>query len=168
MRRTTKAQVPDVATEEMEDDILTTSLTTHNGQKLSPKEDRFISLYIKYADGPRAAKEAGYSVRAEIKNKDAQYAKKSKELLKKDYIKDEISARAEEFRNAQIADTKEVLIYLSKVMRGEIKDQFNLDASLSDRTAAAKELNRRLKELEDATSSGGGSGKEIHLVLRRE
>jgi phage terminase small subunit len=166
MKRPTKAQVPDVATEEMEDDILTTALVTHNGQKLSPKEDRFISLYIKYADGPRAAKEAGYSIRAEVKNKDAQYAKKSKELLRKDYIKDEIAARSEEFRDKQIADTKEVLIYLSKVMRGEIKDQFNIDASLADRTAAAKELNRRLKELEDGSSSG--SGKEIRLVLRRE
>lgn len=166
MKRPTKAQVPDVATEEMEDDILTTALVTHNGQKLSPKEDRFISLYIKYADGPRAAKEAGYSIRAEVKNKDAQYAKKSKELLRKDYIKDEIAARSEEFRDKQIADTKEVLIYLSKVMRGEIKDQFNIDASLADRTAAAKELNRRLRELEEGSSSGGG--KEIRLVLRRE
>lgn len=167
MRRISQAQVPDVATEAMADEILTTSLTTHNGQRLSPKEDRFISLYIKYADGPRAAKEAGYSIRAEIKNKEAQYLKKSKELLKKDYIKDEIAARSEEFRDAQIADTKEVLMYLTKVMRGEEKDQFDLDVSIADRTAAAKELNRRLKEIEDATSSGG-AGKEVHLVLRRE
>lgn len=146
-------------------DIETTSLVTHNGQRLSPKEDRFITLYIKYADGVQAAKEAGYSVRA-AKNTDGQYAKRSRELLSKQYIKDEIAFRSEQFRNSQIADTTEILQYLTGVMRGEIKDQFGLDAPLSERTSAAKELNRRLHEIDSATNSEGG--KEIHLVLRRE
>lgn len=160
------AQVPDIANEDMRDDILSTALVTHNGLRLSPKEDRFISLYIKYADATQAAKEAGYTVRAEIKNKEAQYVKIGKKQLAKDYIRDEIAYRSEEFRNAQIADTNEVLMYLTKVMRGEIKDQFGLDAPLAERTSAAKELNRRLHEIETVTESGGG--KEVHLVLRRE
>lgn len=166
MRRMDETQVPDGACEAVREDILTTALVTHNGQRLSPKEDRFISLYIKYADATQAAREAGYSVRAEIKNKDAQYVKKGKELLMKDYIKDEIAARMDEIRDAQIADGKEVLMYLTRVMRGQEKDQFGLDVSIADRTNAAKELNRRLKEMEEATSSG--AGKELHLVLRRE
>lgn len=161
-----EAQVPDIANEDMQDDIMSTTLITHNGQRLSPKEDRFISLYIKYADATQAAKEAGYTVRAEIKNKDAQYVKIGKKLLARDYVKDEIAYRSEEFRNAQIADTNEILMYLTNVMRGNIKDQFNLEASLAERTSAAKELNRRLHELETATESG--AGKEVHLVLRRE
>lgn len=161
-----RAQVPDIADENLEEDILTTALTTHNGQRLSPKEDRFISLYIKYADATKAAEEAGYTVRAEIKNKEAQYVKIGKKLLMRDYVKDEIAYRSAEFRNSQIADTNEILMYLTNVMRGNIKDQFNLDASLQERTSAAKELNRRLHELETTTESG--SGKEIHLVLRRE
>lgn len=160
------AQVPDIANEDMRDDILSTTLVTHNGLRLSPKEDRFISLYIKYADATQAAKEAGYTVRAEIKNKEAQYVKIGKKQLAKDYIRDEIAYRSEEFRNAQIADTNEVLMYLTKVMRGEIKDQFGLDAPLAERTSAAKELNRRLHEIETVTESCGG--KEVHLVLRRE
>lgn len=163
-------QIPDFANERLaekiENDVLNTTLTTHNGQRLSPKEDRFISLYIKYADATQAAREAGYTVRPTIKNIEAQYVKRGKELLARDYIRDEISARMEDFRNAQIADTKEVLMYLTKVMRGEEKDQFGLDASLQERTSAAKELNRRLHEIESATQSGGG--KEVHLVLRRE
>jgi phage terminase small subunit len=146
--------------------IETTSLVTHNGQRLSPKEDRFITLYIKYADSTQAAKEAGYAIRDTIKNKEAAYVKKGKELLRRDYIKDEIAARSEEFRDAQIADTKEVLMYLTNVMRGTEKDQFGLDVSVADRTAAAKELNRRLHEIETATESG--AGKEVHIVLRRE
>jgi phage terminase small subunit len=160
------SQIPDGANEDLQDDILSTALTTHNGQRLSPKEDRFISLYIKYADAAQAAKEAGYTVRAEIKNKEAQYIKIGKKQLAKDYVRDEIAYRSEEFRNTQIADTNEILKYLTDVMRGNIKDQFNLDASLAERTSAAKELNRRLHELETATESG--AGKEVHLVLRRE
>lgn len=148
------------------EEIETTALTTHDGQRLSPKEDRFITLYIKYSDGAQAAKEAGYSVRSNIKNKDAQYAKRASELLARVYIKNEIAYRMEEFRNEQIADTKEVLMYLTSVMRGEEKDQFDLPVSIADRTVAAKELNRRLHEIESATEKEGG--KEITLVLRRE
>lgn len=162
----TDAQIPDIANEDMRDEMLSTALTTHNGQRLSPKEERFISLYIKYSDSAQAAKEAGYTVRAEIKNKEAQYVKIGKKQLAKDYIRDEIAYRMEEFKSAQIADTKEILMYLTGVMRGEIKDQFNLDASLQERTSAAKELNRRLHEIETATESG--NSKEVHLVLRRE
>lgn len=161
-----EAQVPDVANGKLTEEIVTTALVTHNGQRLSPKEDRFISLYIKYADATQAAKEAGYTVRAERKDKEAQYVKIGKKILARDYIKDEISFRSEEFRNSQIADTNEVLMYLTNVMRGNVKDQFGLDAPLAERTSAAKELNRRLHEIETATESGGG--KEIHLVLRRE
>ena len=157
--------MPDIGTPAY-DIVETTSLTTHNGQRLSPKEDRFITLYIKYADGPQAAKEAGYSIRETIKNKDAQYAKKSRELLAKDYIKDEIAYRSEAIRDAQIADTKEVLMYLTKVMRGEEKDQFGLDVSIADRTNAAKELNRRLHELEAASDTEAKT--EVHLVLERK
>lgn len=161
-----EAQVPDVASDNLAEDILTTTLTTYNGQRLSPKEDRFISLYIKYGDSTQAAEEAGYTVRAERKNKELQYARIGKKLLSKDYIKDEILHRSEAIRTRDIADATEVMIYLSKVMRGEIKDQFGLDAPLSERTAAAKELNRRFGEMEKATD--GAAGKEIHLVLRRE
>jgi phage terminase small subunit len=159
------ANTPDVGMP-AHDFVETTSLVTHNGQRLSPKEDRFITLYIKYADGPQAAKEAGYSVRETIKNKDAQYVKRSNELLAKDYIKDEIAYRMEQYRQAGVADTTEILTYLTQVMRGEIKDQFGLDVSISDRTAAAKELNRRINEIESATDRAGA--KEVHLVLRRE
>lgn len=163
-----EAHVPDASYRGVKSDILTTALTTHDGTKLSPKEDKFITLYIKYSDAGRAAEEAGYLIRAERKDKKLAYAKKGKSILQKDYIKAEIAARADEYRDSQIADTKEILIYLTNVMRGEIKDQFGIDASLQERTNAAKELNRRLRELETGDSVNGNGGKEIHLVLRRE
>ena len=162
----TKAHVPDAYGRGIKEDILTTTLTTHDGARLSPKEDKFITLYIKYSDAGRAAKEAGYLIRSERKDTKLAYTKKGKSILAKDYIKAEIAARMDEYRDSQIADTKEILMYLTNVMRGEIKDQFGIDASLQERTNAAKELNRRLRELELGESAS--SGKEVHLVLRRE
>lgn len=162
----TKAHVPDAYGKGVRNDILTTTLTTHDGTKLSPKEDRFITLYIKYSDAGKAAEEAGYLIRSERKDKKLAYTRKGKSILAKDYIKAEIAARMDDYRDSQIADTKEILMYLTKVMRGEEKDQFGIDASLQERTNAAKELNRRLRELETGDVVNGG--KEVHLVLRRE
>lgn len=139
---------------------------THNGQKLTPKEDAFISLYIEFGDATKAAEEAGYVIRDSYKNKVAQYRKKGQSLLAKDYIRDEIAYRTKELNSSKIANAEEVLMYLTAVMRGEEKDQFNLDVSISDRTAAAKELNRRLREIEESTKITSNT-REVHLVLER-
>lgn len=155
-----KSQLPDVTP-----DLGLEPLRTHNGQALSPKEDKFVSLYIKYADPAKAAKEAGYSVRDTIKNKDAAYLSRGRKLLSLDYIQHEIAYRNELIRNQDIADAHEVLAYLTAVMRGDIKDQFNLDASLNDRTTAAKELNRRLREMEVSTDTA--NKREVRLILDR-
>ena len=141
-------------------------LQTHNGQRLTPKESQFINLYLKYEDCAKAAEEAGYSVRQNFKNKTAQYFKKGQQLLAKDYISDEIAWRWKQMQSVNIATAEEVMQYLTRVMRGEEKDQFDIDASIADRTAAAKELNRRFKEIEDATNSNMNT-KEVHLVLER-
>ena len=139
---------------------------THNGQRLTPKEDAFISLYLEFGDATKAAEEAGYVIREHYKNKVAQYRKKGQSLLSKDYIRDEIAYRTKEMNSSKIANAEEILMYLTSVMRGEEKDQFNLDVSISDRTAAAKELNRRLKEIEDSSRIGSNT-REVHLVLER-
>ena len=158
-------QLPDATSPATTEQIITTTSMTHNGQRLSPKEDRFIALYIKLSDATEAAKQAGYTVRDGIKNTELAYRKRGVELLSRDYIKDEIAYRLEEFRDAQIADAKEVMMYLTSVMRGEEKDQFGLDVSISDRTTAAKELNRRLHELESAAQTEGK--EELRIVLER-
>ena len=48
-----------------------------------------------------------------------------------------------EIEDARIADVAEVMRFLTSVMRGEVKDQFDLDAPLSERTNAAKEILKR-------------------------
>ena len=155
-----KSQLPDVTP-----DLGLEPIRTHNGQALSPKEDRFVSLYIKYADPAKAAKEAGYSVRDTVKNKDSAYLTRGRTLLAKDYIQHEIAYRNEAIRSKDIADANEVLSYLTAVMRGDIKDQFGLDTSIADRTTAAKELNRRLREMEVSTDTA--NKREVRLILDR-
>lgn len=158
------SELPDIVNTEVEG-LKHVALQTYNGQRLSPKEDKFITLYIKYADPMMAAKEAGYAIRPTYKNKERQWKKKGEALLERDYIQNELAHRLEMFKSEKIADTEEILMYLTAVMRGEEKDQFDMDVSISDRTAAAKELSRRIHELESSAKTEGA--KEVHLVLER-
>ena len=54
----------------------------------------------------------------------------------------------EQAKTEAIADATEVMQYLTSVMRGEVKDQFGLDAPLSERTKAAQELAKRTIDVE--------------------
>jgi len=54
-----------------------------------------------------------------------------------------IKIKLQEKEDSRIASQDEVLQYLTKVMRGEEKDQFGLDASLQDRTKCAELLGKR-------------------------
>ena len=70
------------------------------------------------------------------------------ENLKKPKISAYIKRRIEEQEAARVADANEVLQFYSAVMRGEVKDQFGIDASLSDRLKAADSLAKRLAAAE--------------------
>lgn len=113
-----------------------THYVTHTQHRLDFREARFIDAYMVNYDGKEAVEKAGYKV----KDKSA----KARNLLNKDYIADEIAYRTELYASQCIADRQEVMEYFTAVMRGEIKDQFDLDAPLSERTAAAKELKKVL------------------------
>lgn len=62
---------------------------------------------------------------------------------------DYIANRMKRATARRIADADEVLDFFSRTMRGEIKDQFGLDASLADRIKAAQELMRRYAVADD-------------------
>lgn len=107
---------------------------THTKHPLTFREARFIDEYMATGDKVLAVEKAGFTV----KHKSV----KANDLLKKDYIADEIAYRTEIYASELVADRNEVLEYLTAVMRGEVKDQFGLDAPLSERTSAAKELKK--------------------------
>lgn len=102
-------------------------------EKLTEKQKRFIDYYIEYADAKKAAIEAGYS-----KKTAKQIGSENRSKL--DYF---IKIRLKERENSRIASQDEVLRYLTKVMRGEEKDQFGLDAPLQERTRCAELLGKR-------------------------
>lgn len=107
---------------------------THDKHPLTYREARFIDEYMSCGDKAIAAEKAGFKVK--------DFVTKGWSLLKKDYIADEIAYRTEIYASELIADRDEILEYLTAVMRGEVKDQFGLDAPLSERTSAAKELKK--------------------------
>ena len=123
---------------------------THDGYPLSVKEEKFISLFLANGNVQRSLREAGLNWRS---------------ISGKDYITDEITYRLEQLKKETIADAEEVMHYFTSVMRGEVKDQFGLDAPLSERTAAARELAKRIVDIEDDVDT---SVPEIKVTLNWE
>lgn len=105
---------------------------THDGYPLSAAESIFISQFVLTGNIRESLETAGLKMR---------------DVANKPYITDEIKYQLGKLRDATIADADEILRYFTAVMRGEIKDQFGLDAPLSERTSAAKELARRVIDL---------------------
>lgn len=103
--------------------------------KLRPKQKAFADYYIECGNATEAAVKAGYS------KKTARQI--GTENLSKPSISEYIAERMKSVEEKRIATGDEVLRYLTSVMRGEEKDQFELDASLQDRTKAAELLGKR-------------------------
>ena len=105
---------------------------------LNQRQIRFVQNYMKTNNITHSAIDAGYSPKtAHVQGCN---------LLKNIKIQGYINAINERLESDKIADIEEVMQYLTSVMRGEKKDQFDMDASLSDRTRAAGELAKRLEK----------------------
>lgn len=103
--------------------------------KLTKKQKDFCEYYLQTGNATEAARKAGYS------KSSAQQT--GSENLSKPVISEYIATRQAEMDKRLIADTDEVLKFYSSVMRGEVKDQFGLEASLSDRLKAGDSLMKR-------------------------
>lgn len=109
---------------------------------LTPKQKAFADYYIECGNATKAAKRAGYSEKTA--------ARIGSENLQKLDISEYIARRTQAQNDARVASADEVLQFFSSVMRGEVKDQFGLDAALSDRLNAGKELMKRHAAAENA------------------
>lgn len=109
--------------------------------KLTPKQKAFADEYLICGNATEAARKAGYS------NKTATVI--GSENLSKPNILEYIAERQKQIEDSRIANIKEVLEFYSSVLRGEIKDQFDMDASLSDRLAAGRELMKRYEKADE-------------------
>lgn len=109
---------------------------------LTPKQKAFADYYIECGNSTEAARKAGYSEKTSRSI--------GAENLTKPDISAYIAARMQAQNEARVASADEVLAFFSSVMRGEVKDQFGLDAALSDRLNAGKELMKRHAAAESA------------------
>lgn len=109
-------------------------------EKLTVKQKKFCEYYIQTGNATDSARKAGYS------EKTAQAI--GSENLTKPLIKDYIQERTKPTEEKLIADSDEVMQFFTATMRGNVKDQFDLDPPLSDRISAAKELAKRTIDIE--------------------
>lgn len=109
--------------------------------ELTPKQKAFADYYLETGNATEAAKRAGYS-----ENSAKQIGT---ENLSKPSISQYIAERQKQLEDKRIADISEVLQFFTAVMRGEVKDQFDFDPSLSDRLSAGKELMKRYEKGDD-------------------
>lgn len=109
--------------------------------KLTSKQKAFADEYLICGNATEAAKKAGYN------------PKSARQIATENLAKPSISAyiaeRQKQIEDSRIADIKEVMEFYSAVLRGEIKDQFDMDAALSDRLAAGRELMKRYEKSDD-------------------
>lgn len=84
-------------------------------EKLTEKQKRFVDFYIQTGNASEAARLAGYSKKIS--------SSIGSENLRKPEIKNAIDARLKEFESSRKADTKEILEYMTSVMRGELEEE---------------------------------------------
>lgn len=102
---------------------------------LTEKERIFADEYIKTTNATQSAIKAGYAENSASVT--------GSKMLRKPKVRQYIYAVMNERSKNTIATADEVLEYLTKVMNGEEKDAFGLDASIADRTKAAELLGKR-------------------------
>lgn len=112
--------------------------------KLTAKQRLFADEYIKSGNATQSAIKAGYSPKT--------VRSIGQENLTKPDIKAYIDAKMSEIESRKIADAKEVLQYLTRVLRGEEKEEIpdNVNGGtikrpplIKDRTVAAREIMKR-------------------------
>lgn len=110
---------------------------------LTPVEQRFIREYIKTGRGADSLHKADKKLPVD------KCTEKARKILCQPNVQKEVRKIMAEIHDATVADSVEVLKYFTSVMRGEVKDQFGLEAPLSERTKAAQELAKRTVDIEN-------------------
>ena len=115
---------------------------------LTPKQKAFADYYIETGNAAESARRAGYK---EYKSSKIEASK----TLRNPNVAAYIAAHMNPKEERRIASAEDVMKFLSDVMNGKVKDQFGLEASLSDRINASKELMKR-HAVADATKKVEG------------
>lgn len=130
---------------------------THTGDTLTPLQTKVLNAFL---DGSSIL-DSGRKAGIKRKNENQLYIA-TKRILDSEKVRSEIDYLMEKNQQESLATGIEVMDYFTKVMRGEIKDQFGLDAPLNERTKAAQELAKRLIDMPNKSTN---DNKETKIKL---
>ena len=131
---------------------------------MTPKQKAFADYYIQTGNATEAARKAGY--------KDKFLNTHASKMLQNATISTYIAERLGKQEKSRVADADEVIEFYTAVMRGEVKDQFGLEASLSDRLKAGDSLMKRYAAAADRNKGAmeklDGLLKEFQDAIKSE
>lgn len=132
--------------------------------KFTLREIAFIFAYLASGNASQAVVEAGYKSKAPDKYGGA--------LLARDGIREELAAQIAAREADRIAKPTEILQFYTSVMRGEVLDQFNIEASIDTRIKAANELAKHQIEipmkLEQKNNANNIGSITLNFIPRKE
>lgn len=109
--------------------------------ELTPKQKAFADYYLECGNATEAAKRAGYS------EKTAHVI--ASENLTKPNVSAYIAERQSKIEATRLMTLEDIQAFRARVIKGEEKDAFDMDASLTDRLKAANDLEKALKIKEE-------------------
>lgn len=132
--------------------------TQKEKKKLTIKEKAFCREYAKTGNGTQSVKKAGYKA----KNDNNAHVIANR-LLQKVMIQDEITRITGRKEKKAIMDSQELMELYSAIARGEVKDQFGLDANLGDRIKAMNELAKRTIDIDNRMKGIPDQNNQINI-----
>ena len=126
-------------------------------KELNNKHKEFIVEYLKTRNGVRA-----YQKAFNVENYDSADIG-ARRLLQDERIQAEIARISQPVEITGVSTAQEVMKFFSSVMRGEVKDQFGLEAPLSERLKAANELAKRTVDIENRRNGEADAVIEVKL-----
>ena len=113
---------------------------TNIQSRLSQKELNFVNEYIlNNGNATQAVIRSGYNTKDPTGYGSA--------LLRRADVRQEITQRIQAIEDEKIAKPAEILQFYTSVMRGQVLDQFGIEASLDTRIKAANELAKHQIEI---------------------
>jgi len=135
----------------------------YTNKPLTSRQKKFIQEYIKTGNATQSVLAAGYNC------KDTKSAGVvASRMLNNVRVKKEIDKAYAKLDKNTVATAQEVMEFFTKVMNGEILDQFGLEAPLAERTKAAIELAKRTVDLDNRVKGKADATLEIKLNWDRD
>lgn len=129
-------------------------------ETLTAKERKFCREYVKTGKAGQSVMNAGYNC-SNLNSAGVQ----ATDLLKKPKIQNEIKRLEFSEESEAIATSQEVMSMLTRIARGEDKDQFGLEISASDRIKAMVELAKRTVDIDNKVKLAQSGDNAITIKL---